>query len=301
MRREVMNPKPGRPAVDPPRMTRRALLATGLTGLATAAWSTPPVHGRVARWNDSRQYGPFLCHAAFSLERYQKLFDDLPLLERQLSQTLAIEPLRDVVPLFLFGDQASYRGFLRQRFPEVPYRRALYVKEGRHASVFAFRHSHMADDVRHECTHALLHASMPSLPLWLDEGIAEYFEVAPEDRACGHPHLAASRWSYRLGLERPIEALEDKSELGDMGSVDYRFSWAWVHFLLHGPYPAFHELVRYVRDVRVGNPAGIFSERLRRALPDVQRQIARHFDRWPSPSRSGQAACRRIAGRAAVS
>ncbi|GIT30210.1 MAG: hypothetical protein Ct9H300mP1_22560 [Planctomycetaceae bacterium] len=33
------------------------------------------------------------------------------------------------------------------------------------------------EDLRHEFTHGVLHSSLKRVPLWLDEGLAEYFEV----------------------------------------------------------------------------------------------------------------------------
>ena len=43
--------------------------------------------------------------------------------------------------------------------------------------VFAYKSKALPVDVRHEGTHGLLHAALPMVPLWLDEGLAEYFEV----------------------------------------------------------------------------------------------------------------------------
>ena len=80
---------------------------------------------------------------------------------------------------------------MNQWYPRVPYRRALFVKSGSRGRVFAYEHEDLAVDVRHESTHALLHASLPMVPLWLDEGLAEYFEVAESQRAFDHPHSTA--------------------------------------------------------------------------------------------------------------
>ena len=62
----------------------------------------------------------------------------------------------------------------------MPYRPALFILEGGSPGVYTYRKPDLDIDVRHECTHALLHSALPVVPLWLDEGIAKYFEVPAE-------------------------------------------------------------------------------------------------------------------------
>ena len=49
----------------------------------------------------------------------------------------------------------------------------------------------LAVDLRHETTHAVLHGLLPMVPLWLDEGLAEYFEAPEANRLQRHPHFKA--------------------------------------------------------------------------------------------------------------
>jgi hypothetical protein len=79
---------------------------------------------------------------------------------------------------------------------------------------------------------------------------------------------------------RSIESLEECGDLSQMGSVEYRFSWAWVHFMLHGPLPAHRELVHFLADIQRGNPPGVLSQRLRGVLPQLENQFAAHFKSW---------------------
>ena len=41
---------------------------------------------------------------------------------------------------------------------------------------------HLRTDLRHELTHALLHGVLKDVPLWLDEGLAGFFELPPDAR-----------------------------------------------------------------------------------------------------------------------
>lgn len=208
------------------------------------------------------------------------VFEELSGLELEIHRTLAVPPARQSVDVFLLADEESHRSFLKQLYPQVPYRRALYVRRGGRGAIYAYRHDELPVDLRHESTHALLHATLPEVPLWLDEGLAEYFEMIEGKRASGHPHLAALRWNLRLGMMRSVESLEERQEVGDMGSVEYRFAWAWVHFMLHGPLAAHRTLVGYLADIRRDRPVGLMSSRLRAAMPDLDERMVKHFKNW---------------------
>jgi hypothetical protein len=137
-------------------------------------------------------------------------------------------------------------------------------------------------DLRHECTHALLHSVLPVVPLWLDEGLAKYFEVPASERAFGHPYFndLKWKWSLRLGMVRSIQSLEERDTLAELDAADYRYSWAWVHFMLHGPAPARAELVNYLACYQQSVPAGNLSTRLAQAVPNPTEQMIRHFKHW---------------------
>ncbi|MBN1854959.1 MAG: hypothetical protein JW829_19650 [Pirellulales bacterium] len=229
---------------------------------------------------DCAVHGPFVCRANFSLDSYQSLFGELALLERELIRTLAIEKAQIPIEVYLFSDRATYETYLRQLYPSVPYRRALFVRSGNLGRVFAYRADALPVDLRHECTHALMHASQPMVPLWLDEGLAEYFEVPEHQRAFDSPHLASLRWNMRFGMIPSLRMLEAKSDLSEMGGLEYRFSWAWAHFMLHGPVDAHRELVYFLADARRGKPPGLLSSRLALAVPDLQMRFVQHFKYW---------------------
>lgn len=234
------------------------------------------------RWPDEREAGPFLCHADFALDDYQHLLGELARLQRDLARTVGVGESHESIHLFLFGRQSTYEAYLQLYFPEVPSRRALYIKERGPGMVFAYKTSDFEVDVRHEGTHALLHADLPMVPLWLDEGLAEYFEVPYDDRAFANPHLAKVKWSVRLGQKISLEKLEQLRELEQMGPGEYRQAWAWVHFILHGSPAAHEELVRYLSDIRAHTPPGQLSERLHRRIPNMEKKFAEHFKQWKS-------------------
>ena len=73
------------------------------------------------------------------------------------------------------------------------------------------------------------------MPLWLDEGLAGCYELPPDQRSFENPHLAAVAANCRRGVVPSLEALEKKGEVAEMGRIEYRDAWAWVHFMLYGP------------------------------------------------------------------
>jgi hypothetical protein len=229
------------------------------------------------RWPDERQAGQFLCHADFPLAPQQPLLDELSLLEQDLHARLGAPPPRENMHFFLFQEKDTYQWYMTKYFPRVPYRRALFIKARGPGMVFAYQGADFEIDVRHECTHALLHAWLPRVPLWLDEGLAEYFEVSRDKRVRQNPHHAAVEAAVRFGQLPRLEELELLENLDDMGRDEYRDAWAWVHFMLHGPREAQHELNRYLDELHSGADPGRLSDRLRRRFPDLNRRLADHF------------------------
>ena len=95
----------------------------------------------------------------------------------------------------------------------------------------------------HEYLHALLQTNFPSLPTWLDEGLAEYyaaFEIDGRKAEVGRPipyHLARLSAGLSIPLDRLVtittESAEYRAEPGQ--GAFYAESWALVHFLLADP------------------------------------------------------------------
>jgi len=186
-------------------------------------------------WVDGKVAGPFVCRAEFSLAGSENLLRELIQIQVDVIRYLGLPAANEQIEVYLFRDKRSYSGYIEKHLPKVPYRRALFIKGQGPGRVYAYQSRELAVDLRHECTHALLHAVLPVVPLWLDEGLAEYFEVPADQRAFGNPHLAPLRWNLRLGAKPKLTDLESKGGLSEMGGTEYRYAWAWVHFMLHGP------------------------------------------------------------------
>jgi len=257
-------------------LTLAVVLAAG-----TGGW--PPMCA-AADWVDSRTVGPFVCRADFPLQGLEGLLGELVQLQADLARYLGIPRPAEPIEVYLLHDENTYAQYLKRYLPNVPYRRALYLKGEGPGMVFAYRGPQFEVDLRHECTHALLHAVLPEVPLWLDEGLAVYFEVPARQRPFDNPHLENLRRSARLGRVPPLEWLERKADFAEITGAEYGYAWGWVHFMLHGSAAAHEELVAYLADVRQGAPPVPLSARLRRRLDDPAKRLAVHLQTWQRPA-----------------
>ena len=231
-------------------------------------------------WIETRSVRGLTIYSQFPLSEVAEIQQDLEYLAEDIEGALAIRVGERPVTVLLFNGRSEYDRFVKQQFSDVPYRRALYIERAGQAFVLAYRSRELAVDLRHECTHALLHSALPVVPLWLDEGLAEYFEVARDQRAFGHPHLKTVRLWANLGYAPSLSKLEAVPHMDAMDAAKYRWSWAWVHFMLHGPASARAELVEYLQTVAQYGVPEPLSERLAKRLGDPRRLYLDHFKHW---------------------
>ncbi|HEY6565085.1 MAG TPA: DUF1570 domain-containing protein [Pirellulaceae bacterium] len=231
-------------------------------------------------WPHERRQSPFAIHADFPLARLDPLLNELLQLQQELRSRLNLVPSREGIDVYLFSESDVYHAYMQRHFPEITPRRAMFIKSNSPGNVFAFVSPELATDLRHECTHAVLHAALPVVPLWLDEGLAEYFEVPAIQRTFDHPHMSATRRGLLWSRPPSLERLEALTELDQMGTREYQEAWAWTHFLLHGPPTARQALASYFRDIAQATPPQPISRRLQEAMPRPDREFVGHFQRW---------------------
>ncbi|MCC6125696.1 MAG: DUF1570 domain-containing protein [Pirellulales bacterium] len=243
-------------------------IAVGLIPLLLSLEIAP-----AAEWPYIRTVGPFVCRADFNLEPQHELLSELAALQAELVRTLQIAPAKEAIEVYLFHDEVTYRRYLERIYPTLPFRRAFFIRANGLGRVFAYKSSQFEADLRHECTHALLHAVLPFVPLWLDEGLASYFEVSARNRLNGAPYFSSVLWNARFGSVPKMEKLEKIGDVASMGKAEYRDSWAWIHFMCHGPSAARDELVEYLGDLAAQKPPGLLSERLARRIPSLSSEF----------------------------
>lgn len=259
------------------RRSRWALVLVASLSPALAVGLPDSARAQNARWPAEKSVGNFHCHADYQLGRDELLLNQLGDLSQDISEILGLPAPREPMHLFLFHDKETYQAYLKQHFPRVPARRAIFIKSKGPGMVFAAKGDEFEIDVRHECTHAVLHSVLSDLPLWLDEGLAEYFEITRIDRSSNNPHLPELRKQLRGNAPPQLETLEAITDFDNLGRDEYRYSFAWTHFLLHGPREGHEELVGWLAEHQAGRQPEPLSQRLRRRLPDLDRRFATHF------------------------
>lgn len=242
--------------------------------LLAIAFCTQPTQGA---WPDEQAAGPFIWHSDHALTAHAALIAELPRLQQDLSAKLALPAPRERIHVFVFAKKETYEAYLKQHFPKAPARRAVFLKGRGPGMVFAYRSDELVTDLRHECTHALLHAALPDLPLWLDEGLAEYFETPANKQPTASPHRKIVESMVRNDQLPRLESLETISDLGQFAREEYRDAWAWIHFLLEGTGEGPQILRNYLAELRNSRDVGPLSESVRRSLPHAERQLAQHF------------------------
>lgn len=237
------------------------------------------------RWPFEMNVAAFQVHADFSLQQHQQDLVELAQLNHEVANLFGLDPPSKETHVYLFRKKSTYRKYLKRYFPGLSQRRAMFIQQSGVGMVFACRGKEMMTDLRHEGVHAVLHSSLPMVPLWLDEGLAEYFEVPAKDRRSNNPHLEAIR-KQGPGQITSIRELEKIDDFSKMQSHHYRDAWAWIHFSLHGSELARQTLLSYLHDIQQQAPPGAFSARMESAIPNLERSLDRHFfaDRatpWP--------------------
>ena len=188
--------------------------------------------------------GVVVVQANFPLTEIASILDEINMLQHDLTRYIGVPAPQEKIELCLFQDQTSYQNFLKEFFPKAPdNRRALFVKlDNKPGTLMVQQSKDFEVDLRHEMTHAIVHASMLRMPIWLDEGLAKYFEVPPQDRANSHPYMENARFNARLGMVPSLDRLTKLETIDDMATKEYRESWAWTHFLIHRS-PGTHRLL----------------------------------------------------------
>ncbi|MFM7833331.1 MAG: hypothetical protein ACKPJD_16185, partial [Planctomycetaceae bacterium] len=127
------------------------------------------------RWVVQEQRGSLLLYAEFDPDT-ERIWAELAEVDAELLEATGIEGTSGRVEIVLFSTRQSYLQYLSGRVPQASARRAIFLKNGEISQVYAYNSRSLAVDLRHEMTHVRVHQHMPYAPLWLDEGLAEYFE-----------------------------------------------------------------------------------------------------------------------------
>lgn len=199
-------------------------------------------------------------------------------LKAELNHVVSLEKAQRPVELIIFRSHSSYQNYLRASLPGAMHRRAIFYRRGDTFQIYTWNNRELMKDLRHEYTHALLHQVLPFVPLWIDEGLAEYFEDMPGTRLKSQ-RFASVKWKARTGYTPSLIGLERIPSANQMTQQNYIDSWAWVAFLLNDSPESFMQLRSYLKSISIGEAPGAFSEYLTSQSPSVANRIGSYFRR----------------------
>ena len=228
----------------------------------------------------------YVFYSDFPLKTNLPLFKELAELRDLICKDLQLPPSDRIIQVFLFEDQDRYEKFMRSRHPELPVRRAFFIKQQRTAGgpddllVYTYWGEHIRQDLRHELTHGILHSVLKDVPLWLDEGLAEVYELPAENLGVNAGHLEQVR---KNPFTPDLARLEQLSEVKQMQRPEYREAWAWSHFMLRGSPEGKTVLLAHLQQLRMTDKPGPLLPKLKEAFPKLDEAVVGHIEKLESP------------------
>jgi hypothetical protein len=246
----------------------------------------------------SLRVSQYMFLADFELRRDLPLFQELGQLREQVYEELQLPPSNTLVQVYLFEDRPRYERFMQAKYPDLPRRRAFFVAQPHSVGgtedllVYTYWGDRIQQDLRHELTHALLHSVLKEVPLWLDEGLAEYFETPPDWKGINYHHLDLIRRNPGRPFKPDLARLEQLSQVQQMNPGEYREAWAWAHFMLRGRPEARAVLIAYLQGLKNNPPGGPLGPKLAAACPRLDEAMQQHLAQLDAAPRLGPTARR---------
>lgn len=215
-----------------------------------------------------------------TIPAHHRLLEDLRLLRGDILGTLGLPGSDEPIQVYVFDDEARFQTFFRRYYPGLPARRAFFLQTDTRLLVYAWWGDRVAEDLRHEVAHGYLHSVVPTIPLWLDEGLAEYFEVPRGARGLNRAHVELLVGQMlRDGWRPNLERLETLDSVATMTQADYAEAWAWTHFLLETGPSRRGILSDYLRQLRLGGATTPLSAWLRQSGVPHEPLVVEHLAR----------------------
>jgi tetratricopeptide (TPR) repeat protein len=231
------------------------VVAALVSGLLSEAWALPRPK---EEWIELRTANFTLFSSAGEKET-RRLGTDLERLRDALAQLSPGLTLHSPYPtyIFIFRNADSFRPYQRL-YNGKPLDSGGYFLSRELANYVAINGDQHGDErtvIYHEYIHYVLRNNYASLPLWLNEGLAEFystFQVTSEEARIGLPipeHVLWLRKNPLIPLTTLFTVHQDSPEYneGSRRGAFYAQSWALVHYLLAGSPERRRQASEYLR------------------------------------------------------
>lgn len=213
----------------------------------------PPAGGKAENLTEQYDYSlPFSLN--FETVDYSlppKLRNDLGIAVKKIfaiyKQALGVEyePERDF-SILLYGNEQAFREHQREVAPRLENPIGFYSSETNRITALAVPDTRaLVALITHECSHAVSASRNRYVPIWLNEGLAEYFShlrvygLTAEVPVARHWLSTLRRRGYHRDapeLTRYLNALPPAwQEANGPESLSYALSWSLVYFMMDSP------------------------------------------------------------------
>jgi Flp pilus assembly protein TadD len=245
-------------------MKSLTLLAAALWALAAPAQGLPSPKDP---WIEVRT-ASFTLFSEAGERKTKEIGEDLERLRDALSQLSPGLALSSPIPtyIFVFRNAPSFQPYQRT-YNGKPLDSGGYFLGRQLANYVAINGDQHGDEkviIYHEYLHYLMHNNLAALPLWMNEGLAEYYSTFQADRNEARIGLPVPEHVFWLRQHTFIpfatlfavdEHAPEYNETDRRGGF-YAESWALVHYLISGNPERRRQASEYLRLVQAGTPPG---------------------------------------------
>ena len=180
-----------------------------------------------------RSLGEFTIIATDPVGRNDRIYRQAAATVSHVCDTLQLPEPTDKLEIRCFASNRDYNRWVKRYYPDFAALDSCYIHHGRRHVVLTYDRPDLDRVLRHEVTHFILHSSIPQIPRWLDEGIAQYFELECSSPWRRSRRLAELREYLRSHRDGPdSSSLANAYELEDFGGPEYLQAWGWCCFMM---------------------------------------------------------------------
>ncbi len=227
---------------------------------------------------------------AFASDRMKR---DVNQIYKILTKNVGVSQLNHItLNLKLFDDKGRFNTYKKKVAPGMGTAGGFYISRLNEASVFTSNDDQrMYDVTRHEATHAIVAGALGSAPIWLNEGLAEYFEdltfkngmtriVKPDES-----HLKLLSKTSLPGLKNHFSMSSEQWYDEPGKTKNYALGWSLVYFLMSSDRD--RQFLKYMLDHLAYNYCKPFSEiaYINKYYPGGLSGFEKNWKKWLSRSK----------------
>ena len=194
------------------------------------------------------------------------------------------------VNLHLFSSRADYQNWVSERIGRRAISTGIFITASNEVAVWQWgSEEQIVTTILHEVSHVILHQLAPNTPVWLHEGLAQYFQTIKPDgdqlRVDPIPEAMAliRQWVDRgdlISVHQYLSIPQNQwmAMVHDRSAIPYTLAWGLVYFMMSRPVGE-QTIRRILHDLeKSGLPPTL--DRIESRYPGGLLQLDTDFFRW---------------------